>query len=165
MGKWQRILYQPALPLRAGGERVTGSSAHIALSRRAAGEGMVLLKNEADTLPLSAGTRVALFGKGSVDYVKGGGGSGEVTVAYVRNLYEGLKLKEKEEKIHIFHELSRFYEQEMQKQYAEGAMPGMSREPEVPAALVDAAKAYTDTAILTFSRFFGRGLGQKALRQ
>lgn len=161
MGKWQRILYQPALPLRAGGERVTGSSAHIALSRRAAGEGMVLLKNEADTLPLSAGTRVALFGKGSVDYVKGGGGSGEVTVAYVRNLYEGLKLKEKEEKIHIFHELSRFYEQEMQKQYAEGAMPGMSREPEVPAALVDAAKAYTDTAILTFSRFSGEGWDRK----
>ncbi|MED9904616.1 MAG: glycoside hydrolase family 3 C-terminal domain-containing protein [Lachnospiraceae bacterium] len=162
MGKWQRILYQPALPLKAGAARVTGSSEHIALSRKAAGEGMVLLKNEEDMLPLSAGTRVALFGKGSVDYVKGGGGSGEVTVAYVRNLYEGLKLKEEEEKIHIFHELSRFYEQEMQKQYAEGAMPGMSREPEVPAALVNAAKEYTDTAIITFSRFSGEGWDRKS---
>lgn len=34
---------------------------------------------------------MALFGKGTFDYVKGGGGSGDVTVAYITNLYEGLK--------------------------------------------------------------------------
>ena len=37
---------------------------------------MVLLKNEKNTLPIRKGTKVALFGKGTVDYVKGGGGSG-----------------------------------------------------------------------------------------
>lgn len=34
---------------------------------------MVLLKNEKNTLPIRKGTKVALFGKGTVDYVKGGG--------------------------------------------------------------------------------------------
>lgn len=79
MGKWQRSLYQPVLPLGKDGKRVTGSTEHIALSRRAAGEGMVLVKNENETLPLAKGTKVALFGKGTIDYVKGGGGSGDVT--------------------------------------------------------------------------------------
>ena len=70
MGKWQRSLYQPVLPLGKDGKRVTGSAEHIALSRKAAGEGMVLVKNENDTLPLAKGTKVALFGKGTIDYVK-----------------------------------------------------------------------------------------------
>ena len=50
MGKWQRSLYQPVLPLGKDGKRVTGSAEHIALSRKAAGEGMVLVKKrERDT--------------------------------------------------------------------------------------------------------------------
>ena len=57
---WQRIRFMPATPLGADGTRVTGCEAHIALSRRAATEGMVLLKNENETLPLKHGTRVAV---------------------------------------------------------------------------------------------------------
>lgn len=53
--KWQRIRFMPATPLGADGARVTGCEAHIALSRRAATEGMVLLKNENETLPLKHG--------------------------------------------------------------------------------------------------------------
>ena len=83
MKKWTRAIYQPNLPLD-GKKRVTASPANTALSRRAAREGMVLLKNDGPLLPLASGTRVALFGKGSFDYVKGGGGSGDVTVAYVK---------------------------------------------------------------------------------
>ena len=90
--KWQRIRFMPATPLGADGARVTGCEAHIALSRRAATEGMVLLKNENETLPLKHGTRVAVFGKAQADYVKGGGGSGDTTVAYVRSLAQGLCL-------------------------------------------------------------------------
>ena len=67
MAKWQRSFFQPVLPLGEDGRKVTGSKEHIALSRMAAGEGMVLLKNEKDTLPLQNGTKVALFGKGTVD--------------------------------------------------------------------------------------------------
>ena len=45
MKKWTRAIYQPNLPLD-GKRRVTASPAHTALSRRAAREGMVLLKND-----------------------------------------------------------------------------------------------------------------------
>ena len=107
MNKWSRFKFTPNLPLGANGERVTGSKAHIELSKEAAKEGMVLLKNENNVLPLAAGSKVALFGKGTFDYVKGGGGSGDVTVAYIRNLYEGLKLQK--EKISIFEELCDYY--------------------------------------------------------
>ena len=78
--KWQRIRFMPATPLGADGARVTGCEAHIALSRRAATEGMVLLKNENETLPLKHGPRVAAFGKAQADYVKGGGGSGTIVL-------------------------------------------------------------------------------------
>ena len=80
MGKWQRMNFQPCLPLGRDGKRVTGCREHIELSRKAAGEGMVLLKNENQTLPIKKGTKLALFGKGCVDYVKGGGGSGEMSL-------------------------------------------------------------------------------------
>ena len=46
ISKWARHLYQPVLPLGKDGRRVTGGEEHIALSRCAAAEGMVLLKNE-----------------------------------------------------------------------------------------------------------------------
>lgn len=161
MGKWQRVMYQPVLPMGRDGKRVTGSAEHIALSRRAAGEGMVLLKNEGCRLPLAKGARVALFGKGTIDYVKGGGGSGDVTVAYVRNLYEGMKLKEKEGKVSVFPRLPHFYEEELQKQYAQGAVPGMTVEPKVPGELFDEARAYADTAIITVCRFSGEGWDRK----
>ena len=91
MNKWTRVKFQPNLPLRESG-RVTASKEHILLSKEAAKEGMVLLKNEKNLLPLTEGTRIALFGKGSFDYVKGGGRSGDVMVSYVHNLYDGLKM-------------------------------------------------------------------------
>ena len=89
MEHWIRARFQPGLPLGRDGKRVTAGPEHIALSRRAAREGMVLLKNENGALPLEAGCRVALFGKATIDYVQGGGGSGDVTVPYIRNIYDG----------------------------------------------------------------------------
>ena len=80
MGKWQRALYTPNLPLGEEGKRLTACKEHIELSKNAAKEGMVLLKNEGNMLPIAKGTKLALFGKGTLDYVKGGGGSGDVTV-------------------------------------------------------------------------------------
>ena len=155
MERWNRFKRQPVLPLGADGRRITGSAEHIAVSRRAATEGMVLLKNEKDVLPLKRGTRVALFGKAGADYVKGGGGSGDVTVAYVRSLIQGMACKEEEGKISLFHELDAFYEEEVNKQYAQGIVPGMTQEPEVPQELLVKARAFTDTAIISICRFSG----------
>ena len=110
MGKWQRSLYQPVLPLGKDGKRVTGSAEHIALSRKAAGEGMVLVKNENETLPLAKGTKVALFGKGTIDYVKGGGGSGDVTVSVYPQLLRRHEDQRGRGEVSLFHELPEFYE-------------------------------------------------------
>lgn len=122
---------------------------------------MVLLKNEKNTLPIRRGTKVALFGKGTVDYVKGGGGSGDVTVEYIRNLYEGMKIKEDEGKVEVFDKLAKYYEKDIQKQYADGAVPGMTVEPELPDELLNEAREYTDTAVITICRFSGEGWDRK----
>lgn len=161
MQKWVRAKFQPAIGLGESGARVTGCKEHIALSRQAAAEGMVLLKNDKELLPLARGQKVALFGKGSVDYVKGGGGSGDVTVAYVRNLYQGLKEYEKTGNVQIFDGLAAFYEKEVKEQYDGGAEPGMTVEPEVPKQLLSEARAFTDTAIISICRYSGEDWDRK----
>ena len=67
MKKWTRVMYQPNLPLGQDGEKLTGSRQHIELSKNAAKEGMVLLKNAGGILPLQKGTKLALFGKATFD--------------------------------------------------------------------------------------------------
>ncbi len=155
MRKWTRANYQPNLPLGENGERVTASPAHLELSRQAAQEGMVLLKNEAGLLPLRKGSRIALFGKAGFDYVKGGGGSGDVTADGICNLYDGLLAKHGH--VALCEELSDYYRKYVADKYAIGALPGMIAEPEIPDTLLARAKAFTDTACITISRFSGEG--------
>lgn len=161
MQKWTRVLYQPNIPLGENGEKVTACKRHIALSKEAAKEGMVLLKNDGDLLPLAKGSKVALFGKANFDYVRGGGGSGEVTVSYARNLYEGFSLLK--DKVSVFEELSAFYRDNVKEQYRAGRVPGMTIEPEVPAELLTKARAFTDTAIISICRFSGEGWDRKSI--
>ncbi|MBQ4266195.1 MAG: glycoside hydrolase family 3 protein [Clostridia bacterium] len=160
MKQWTRANHQPVLPLGKDGRRATASPDHILLSKNAAKEGMVLLKNDSRILPLSMGTRIALFGKGTIDYVKGGGGSGDVTVPYVRNLYEGLL--EIVDLATLFPDTIEFYRAHVQAQYATGRVPGMTAEPELPDALLHKARAFTDTAIVSISRFSGENWDRKA---
>lgn len=125
---------------------------HLEISKNAAKEGMVLLKNNNKLLPFKKGTRLALFGKGTFDYVKGGGGSGDVTVDYIINLYEGLQ---KLDYVSLEENLLNYYKEYVENQYRKGRNPGMMAEPELPDNLCEKARAYTDTAIITISRFSG----------
>lgn len=160
MEKWQRVQYQPNLPLGENGEKVTSSKAHRELSKAAAKEGMVLLKNAGKRLPFAKGTRLALFGKASADYVKGGGGSGDVTVDYVTNLQDGLLSLGG--RVSLYEPLAAFYKEEVKKQYAEGREPGMTKEPPLTEELVKGARAFTDTALISICRFSGEGWDRKS---
>lgn len=157
MKKWSRINYLPCLPLGRDGRRVTGSRKHIVQSRNAAREGMVLLKNENNVLPLSLGQKVVLMGKGTADYVKGGGGSGDVVVDYSMTLADGMREKMAKGKVQVFDELIDFYVDNIWAQYNSGCVPGLTSEPEIPADLLERAREFSDTAIVSISRFSGEG--------
>ena len=60
------------------------------VARRAAAEGMVLLKNEG-ILPLKEGTKIALYGVGASRTIKGGTGSGDVNERETVSIYQGMK--------------------------------------------------------------------------
>lgn len=192
MDKYARFRYQPCIPLGADGRKVTGSPEHAVLSRRAAGEGMVLLKNRLHTLPLTRGTRVALFGKATIEYIKGGGGSGDVFCAYIRNVYDGFSQKEAEGKVSVFKPTVEFYKEYVKE--ASKRIPTRAQiekiwdkvnamsfckekddiiydtfasmhvaEAHMPDELIAEAAANADIAIITLSRFSAEGVDRKAI--
>ncbi len=161
MGKWNRARFTPCIPLGDNRSAITACERHITLSRRAACEGTVLLKNENGLLPLAPGTRVAVFGNAQIDYVKGGSGSGDVYTPYVRNIYDGLKLKAREGKIEVFDSLSLFYTDYVVNAYKNGGQNGRLTEPTVPHTLLEEARAFTDTAVITLCRFSGEGYDKR----
>jgi len=64
-------------------------AAHAAVSRQAATEAMILLKNDKNTLPFKGVKKVALFGKTSYRFIAGGTGSGEVNYEKAISIKDG----------------------------------------------------------------------------
>ena len=153
--KWQRVKYMIAAPLGKNRKYMTACDEHIALARSAACEGMVLLKNEKQLLPFAEGARLAVFGKACFDYVKGGGGSGNVFPPYVRTLMDGLD--EKDDRISYFSPLADFYRQYVHTQYSQDMEPGHLPEPPLSCELLTQAREYTDTAVIVISRYSAEG--------
>ena len=64
---------------------------HRQVAREAAAEGIVLLKNEDQVLPLKAGSAVAIYGAGAGRTIKGGTGSGDVNEREKVSIFQGMK--------------------------------------------------------------------------
>ena len=64
---------------------------HRKTARRAAAEGIVLLKNEDHILPLKQGCSVAIYGAGAGKTIKGGTGSGDVNERENVSVFQGMK--------------------------------------------------------------------------
>ena len=66
-----------------------------------------------------------------------------------------------EGRIQVFDPLSAFYAEAVKRQYAAGTENGKTAEPAVPAELLEAARRFTDTAVVVICRYSnpgGRGL-------
>jgi len=78
---------------------------HAKIAYKAGVEGAVLLKNDG-ILPIGENVRIALFGVGQIETVKGGTGSGDTHPKYVISILEGLR----ERHLKIDEELAKTYE-------------------------------------------------------
>ena len=153
--KWARYKYNLTDGIGENGERITGSRQHVELSHKVAAEGMVLLENNG-LLPLKKGTTVALFGVGSVDYIKCGNGSGMVHSEYVRNVYGGFKCKEPG--ISVYEPVTEFYfdyAYSLLPEYDNGA--AMPEPEELPTALICEAAKAAEVAVISIHRTAGEG--------
>ncbi len=104
--------------------------AHASIARAAAGEGMVLLKNENNVLPFSDEKKVAVFGKISYHNIEAGTGSGGIrSNKYSMSVNEGLKTAGYE----ILDELEETYTAFIEKTKKENLVPDYFNNPKMRA--------------------------------
>lgn len=142
--------------------------AHAAITRQAAAEGMVLLKNDQQLLPYTDKTKeIAAFGVTSYNFIAGGTGSGDVNEAYTVSLIEGLsnagyKVEQELKKLYVPFVKNATYQDSLRK-VKEGllALPERMKEMNVDKALIEKKAGSTALAIITIGRNSGEGGDRK----
>lgn len=137
-----------------------------AIADQIASEGIVLLKNDDKALPLSAGTKLNLFGWSSVRPLYGGTGSGDSDTSNAVSLIDGLKHAGFE----VNEELVKFYEnfrterpvgtirlREIGSKRGDFTVPEPTIAEYENANIFEDAVAYSDTAVVVVSRTGGEG--------
>lgn len=125
-----------------------------------AGEGIVLLKNEDNALPISTDTPLNVFGWGSTQPIYGGSGSGDVDESQAVSLLQGLK----NAGYTLNDELSQFYTDYRSDRPEVGMMsvdwtivqPTMEEYDD--ADIFETAKEFSDTAVIVITRSGGEGM-------
>ncbi len=135
---------------------------HAAITRQCATEGMVLLKNKDNTLPLKNVKKVALFGITSYDFVAGGTGSGNVNKPYVVDLLTGLteaNLEVTEDLRDLYLSYKEFSSKKIEADHLGDWGWDIPLIPEMPVSRVaiDKQAAAADIAIVTIGRQAGEG--------
>lgn len=137
---------------------------HAALTRQCAVEGMVLLKNDYNTLPLKGIDKVSVFGTTSYNFVAGGSGSGDVNKAYTIDMMTGLQ----DAGFEVNPKLADLYQSwsDYQRNITR-AMPNPPKVfwgtvvlPEMPVSrqIIDVQADESDLAIITLGRQSGEGM-------
>ena len=137
-----------------------------AIADQIASEGIVLLKNDDKALPLSAGTKLNLFGWSSIRPLYGGTGSGDSDTSTAVSLIDGLKHAGFE----VNEELVKFYEnfrterpvgtirlREIGSKRGDFTVPEPTIAEYESANIFENAAAYSDTAVVVVSRTGGEG--------
>lgn len=140
---------------------------HASITRQCAAEGMVLLENKGNTLPLGTNVKkMALYGITSYDFIAGGTGSGNVNRAYTVSLVDGLnnagiRVDEKVKAEYVA------YQQKIAEQKAankdDNPLSAFLPQP-LPAEILPSAQALraaakaNDAAIITLGRISGEFL-------
>ena len=139
-------------------EDVFSTEKYAAKAREAVAEGIVLLENRDNILPLPAGSRIALFGRSQFCYYKSGTGSGGmVNTAYVTGIREAL---EKDGRFALNGELKKVYENWLENHpFDMGAgwagEPWFQEEMPVSKELAESARKESDTAVIIIGRTAG----------
>jgi beta-glucosidase len=140
--------------------------AHAQVTRQAATEGMVLLKNDNTALPfLREVKKIAAFGNTSYEIITGGTGSGDVNEAYSVALVEGLQ----NDGYTVNENLETLYSAYLKaakegKQRSRGFMMGSAPVSELAIGddITTSMVNVTDAAIITIGRNSGEGRDRKA---
>ena len=134
-----------------------------ALVEEVAGEGIVLLRNADNALPLPAGARVSVFGKNSVNLVYSGSGSGGGDNSAAKTIFDSLEAAG----IEYNPELRNFYEDASKSGNPRGENSNFSQDlakfdtGETPYenytanGIPDSYAEYSDAAIIVISRIGG----------
>lgn len=140
------------------GESLFSIEKYAETARQAVAEGIVMLKNESDVLPLSEGSKIALFGRSQFSYYKSGTGSGGlVNTAYVTGIKEAL---EKDSRFELNGELMKVYEKWLENHPFDTGN-GWAQEPwfqeEMPVSpeLARKTREASDTAVIIIGRTAG----------
>ena len=135
--------------------------------RKAAAEGMVLLKNENHMLPVTENDRVALFGRCQINYYKSGTGSGgAVNTAYTTNLVDSFR---EYKNITLNEELLQVYKAWIEENPFDNAGGAWASEPwfqkEMPVSLELAKKARetSNKALVVIGRTAGEDKDYEAV--
>jgi len=128
------------------------------ISRCAAAEGCVLLKNDTNVLPINATSTVSLFGRSQIEYYKSGIGSGgQVNVPYVINILDGFC---ENNRINVNLELAEIYKEWIENNppvttTAWDAVPWSQREYVPDEETVKRARDVSDVAVIVIGRTAG----------
>ncbi len=132
--------------------------AHAVISREAAAESIVMLRNQRNTLPLKGNERVALYGVTSEDFIAGGTGSGEVHKPYVVTMTQAME----NAGFTLDESLKKYYALEAKALQARFDMEFEEdrehrEEPFLTASAISYQATLNDVAVVVFGRQAGEG--------